>query len=79
MAHDPLNEAARRRLMQLYALKGDRTAALQSYAACQTTLKMELAIEPSAETRKLVEQIRKQDFRIPVSDFGGSSGRPGRK
>lgn len=69
VAHDPLNEAAHRRLMQLYALKGNRTAALQSYAACQTTLKMELAIEPSAETRKLVEQIRKQNFRIPISDF----------
>jgi DNA-binding SARP family transcriptional activator len=44
VAHDPLNEAAHRQLMQLYALKGDRTAALQAYAACQTTLKMELSI-----------------------------------
>lgn len=70
VAHDPLNEAAHRRLMQLYALKGDRTAALQAYAACQTTLKMELSIEPSAETKKLVEQIRKQEFRLPISDFG---------
>ncbi|GAB4417587.1 MAG: hypothetical protein Fur0044_13280 [Anaerolineae bacterium] len=67
VAHDPLNEAAHRRLMQLYALKGDRTAALQAYAACQTALKMELSIEPSAETRKLAEQIRRQELGSKVN------------
>lgn len=67
VAHDPLNEAAHRWLMQLYALKGDRTAALQAYAACQTTLKTELSIEPSAETRKLAEQIRRQELGSKVN------------
>ncbi|MBI1878425.1 MAG: AAA family ATPase [Chloroflexi bacterium] len=59
VVHDPLNETAQRGLMRLHALAGDRSAALQAYAVCQATLKAELGLEPSAETKALAEQIRR--------------------
>lgn len=62
IAHDPVNEAAHRRLMQLYAISGHRTAALQAYAACQMILETELGLEPSAETRALAERIRADEL-----------------
>jgi DNA-binding SARP family transcriptional activator len=62
VAHDPINETAHRRLMQLHALSGDRTAALQAFAACQTILKAELGIDASAETKALAEQIRRDSM-----------------
>jgi DNA-binding SARP family transcriptional activator/predicted ATPase len=66
-AHDPLNEAAHRRLMELYARAGDKTAALQAYQLCRATLAAELAIEPSPETKALAERIR---------DFGSFDNSP---
>ena len=55
---DPLHETAHRRLMHLYLLTGQRTAALRQYQICQETLKTELGISPSPETTALYEQIR---------------------
>ena len=76
VAHDPLDETAHRRLMQLHALKGDRTAALQAYAACQTTLRVELGIQPSAETSILAERIRNTKVTGRSSDKAISHPRP---
>ena len=67
-AHDPLNEAAHRRLIELHALAGDKTAALQAFESCRAILAADLAIEPSPETEALAERIR--DSRFPISDFG---------
>jgi DNA-binding SARP family transcriptional activator/tetratricopeptide (TPR) repeat protein len=81
VAHDPVNEVAQRRLMQLYFMAGDRTAALQAYAACQAALKVELGVEPSPETKALAERIRKHDFGhsalgvLPILDFGLKANR----
>jgi DNA-binding SARP family transcriptional activator len=61
IAHHPLNEAAHRRLMQLYFMKGDRSTALQAFATCQTVLQAELGLEPSAETKALAERIKKDE------------------
>ena len=58
VALDPFNEEAHRLLMRLLADKGDRAAALQQYKACAEALRAELDIEPDAETRKLLEDIR---------------------
>ena len=71
VAHDPLNEAAHRRLMQLHGLTRNRTAALQAYQACRTLLAEELAVEPSPETEALAAHIR--DFRFAILDFGFQS------
>jgi DNA-binding SARP family transcriptional activator len=70
VAHDPLNEAAHRRLMQLHLLARNKTAALQAYQACRTILAEELAAEPSPETEALAERIRTHDFGLPILDFG---------
>ncbi len=51
--HDPLQESTYRRLMRIYAQRGDRAAALRTYHACATMLEKELGVEPSAETAQL--------------------------
>lgn len=57
LAHDPLNEAAHRGLMQLHFLAGNKSAALQAYKTCQEVLAHELAIKPSPETKALADRI----------------------
>ena len=59
---DPLHEAAHRDLMRLYALTGQRAAALRQYQVCVQTLEEELGTAPTAETANLYEQIRTADF-----------------
>jgi DNA-binding SARP family transcriptional activator/tetratricopeptide (TPR) repeat protein len=72
--HDPLNEAAHRRVMELYATAGDKTAALQAYQRCRATLAAELAIEPSPETAALAEHI--QNSRSSPLNFEWSRDNP---
>ena len=55
--HDPLQESTYRRLMRIYAERGDRAAALRTYHACATMLEKELGVEPSAETAQLHAQL----------------------
>jgi predicted ATPase len=57
LRHDPLHEEAYRRLMRLYALTGDRAAALRVYHTCVTMLEQELQVEPSAETRESYDRL----------------------
>ena len=61
LQHDPLDEAAYRWLMRLLALTGDRVAALQVYRQCADTLRRELATEPSPETVRTHERIRRAE------------------
>jgi predicted ATPase/DNA-binding SARP family transcriptional activator len=58
VALDPLHEPAQRQLMQLYALAGQRAAALRQYAECARILEAELGLPPAEETTSLYEQIR---------------------
>ncbi|MEA3335313.1 MAG: bacterial transcriptional activator domain-containing protein [Chloroflexota bacterium] len=48
--HDPLHEAAYRRLMKVYAVQGNRPAAVRVYHACASILQKELGVEPSPNT-----------------------------
>jgi predicted ATPase/DNA-binding SARP family transcriptional activator len=59
---DPLDEAAHRTLMQLYAQFGQQAAALRQYEQCRRILADELGASPSAETTELVERIRAGDY-----------------
>ena len=59
--HDPLNEVCSRRLMRLYALSGDRAAALRVYHGCATALAREVGVEPSAVTREAYERLLEPD------------------
>jgi DNA-binding SARP family transcriptional activator/tetratricopeptide (TPR) repeat protein len=54
---DPLHEPAHRALIRLYALTGDRAAALVQYRQCVRTLSRELGVSPLPETTKLYEAV----------------------
>ena len=55
---DPLSEASHRRLMELEAARGDRTAAVRRYRTLVRILDEELGVEPLAETTVAYEAIR---------------------
>jgi predicted ATPase/DNA-binding SARP family transcriptional activator len=55
---DPWREEAHRQMMRALALDGQRSAALAHYETCRRVLAEELGVEPSADTRELVEQVR---------------------
>ena len=59
---DPWREEAHRRLMRLLALSGERSAALMQFTRCRKTLKRELGVPPSPETRVLYERIKTGDL-----------------
>jgi DNA-binding SARP family transcriptional activator len=63
---DPLHEPAHRELIRLYALAGDRAAALDQYRACVRTLSRELGVPPVEETAALFEQVSEGTL-APVS------------
>jgi DNA-binding SARP family transcriptional activator len=65
--HDPLRESTHRRLMRLYALSGDRAAALQAYRTCVSILRHELDVEPSSITRQVYEHLLRPDASPPAS------------
>lgn len=55
---DPLHEPAHRQLMQIYALTGQRAAALRQYEECRRILQQEMGVPPEAETTSLYETIK---------------------
>ncbi|HET9495412.1 MAG TPA: AAA family ATPase [Chloroflexia bacterium] len=60
---DRLHEPAHRRLMQLYAWAGQRSAALQQYRDCVYVLEKELGVAPLEATTQLYEAIKEN--RLP--------------
>ena len=58
LAAEPLDETIHRRLMQLYAMKGDRHLALQQYLTLRELLARELGSEPLAETQAVLRAIQ---------------------
>lgn len=60
---DPLDENAHRQLMQLYALNGERGAALRQYQECARILEQELGLQPDAQTRQLHQRIQLDTLR----------------
>jgi len=58
LALDPLNEEAHRQIMQLFALQGERYAALRQYLECEHILRNELGAAPEQETVRLYNQIQ---------------------
>ncbi|MBV9613894.1 MAG: AAA family ATPase, partial [Ktedonobacteraceae bacterium] len=61
LRHDPLHEATYRQLMRLYALRGDRAAALRIYHTCVTALERELGTEPGEATQAIYESLMQSD------------------
>lgn len=65
--HSPSSEAAVRRLLELLDRAGDGTSALDEYRRHADRWRRELGVEPSAETRAVVEEIRRgRDELAPV-------------
>jgi len=65
LALDPLQEAAHRTLMRLYARQGRRGAALKQYQTCVSVLQRELGTEPEVETRALYQELLRRATREP--------------
>jgi DNA-binding SARP family transcriptional activator/class 3 adenylate cyclase len=64
-AHEPENENAHRRLIELYAWSGRRSDALHQYELCVAYLKRELDVEPEEATRQLCLSIRENRLKAP--------------
>ena len=74
---DPSHEATHRRLMELYAGRNQRNLALRQYRDCMAILRRELDIAPSAETRRLYEQLlRGTAVSMPDQTTGTAANRP---
>ena len=67
LALDSLHEPAHRELIRLYALDGDRAAALAQYRDCVRTLSQELGVPPVDETAALFEQVSEGTLTAPVA------------
>lgn len=57
LALEPLSEDAHRRMMRLHYLRGDRSAALLAFDACERMLKDEVGARPSADTLALLATV----------------------
>lgn len=68
LLHNPLNEAAYRRLMRLHLAQGDRSGIRSVYEQCRAALRRELGTEPSPKTEALLERIRSHP--LPTSGTG---------
>ena len=60
LTFDPLHEPLHRYLMQLYAEKGNRSAALRQYQECVQLLEEELGVSPEQATVALYDTIRQE-------------------
>lgn len=76
IAHNTFHEAAYRRLMELQALSGAPTAALQTYATCASVLRAELGVTPAPETQALAERIKRGQGHGPQSSSLSQAGPP---
>lgn len=59
---DPLREESHRQLIRLFALSGQRNAALEQYQSCEAILQEELGVEPAKETQQLMVQVREGEL-----------------
>ncbi|MBC7897923.1 MAG: hypothetical protein H7066_21055 [Cytophagaceae bacterium] len=64
---EPFNESHHRRLLTAMDLSGDRSGALMAHEAFVASLGSELAVDPSPETRELVEAIRSRSSLIAAT------------
>jgi DNA-binding SARP family transcriptional activator len=59
LRRDPFREHIHRELMKCHYAMGNRPAAVRQFSACVRILREELDIDPMAETRALIEGIRR--------------------
>ena len=66
LENDPLEEAAHRRLMELYVAAGDRARALQQYEICRRILQEKLDAPPLPQTEALYRAIQTGQYVPPI-------------
>jgi hypothetical protein len=76
LQYDGARERTHRRLMRLYCLAGERSAAMRQYDHCVQALRRELDVTPSDRTLTLYQQVRKGHLRV-VPRPPHSLSRPG--
>ncbi|RIH92248.1 ATP-binding protein [Meiothermus granaticius] len=64
---DALSETAHRRVMRLWYLLGDRSAAIAAFERCRERLLREMGVEPLSETRALLHLI---ELGEPITPHG---------
>lgn len=57
LRYDIAREKTHRRMVRIYYMAGERTAALRQYERCVTSLETELGVKPAQKTVDLYEQI----------------------
>lgn len=67
LLRDPTNEAPHRELMQLHALAGDLSAAIQQYESCVAILEDAFDLPPAPETEALYQMILVNQLSQPSS------------
>jgi DNA-binding SARP family transcriptional activator/class 3 adenylate cyclase len=72
--HEPENEHAHRRLMELYAWMGKKREALHQYGRCAAILKRDLDVEPEESTQRLYRLIKDNRLKMPER---GEENKPG--
>ncbi len=73
----PTDETAWQRLIVLLDRHGDRAGALVAYDSLTTRLRDDVGVEPSPETRAIVEHIRGRSQATAGRGSGGSAGQAG--
>jgi DNA-binding SARP family transcriptional activator len=73
---DPLQEAAHRTLMRLYARQGRRGAALKQYQVCVGVLQRELGTAPEAETKELYQDLLRRPAQVMHASDAQEGHRP---
>lgn len=68
LALDPLHEPVQRWLMQLYAWRGQQSAALRQYRDSVHLLAQELGVTPAVETEQLQQLIKGHRLPLPTLD-----------
>ena len=68
LALDPLNEAAHRHLIQLFAWSGQREVAIRQYRECVRILDQELGTPPLEETNTLYRLVLEGKLEAPLAD-----------
>lgn len=62
LARENTREKVHRRMMWLYALAGNREAALSQYRRCRQILQDEFGVDPMAETQQIFEALQANQF-----------------
>jgi DNA-binding SARP family transcriptional activator len=76
VALDPSCESAHRRLMRIYAERGDHAAAERQYRSCHELVDREFSLGPEIETVKLRDEIQGMRHGMAVKSSAPLSGPP---